>query len=323
MCTFFTYKKDDFFVGRNMDIEYSFGERVVISPRKYPWKWKMQKKSLSSYAIIGMANITDKFPLYAEAVNEYGLCMASLNFPKSAKYFESKDNKVNLAPYELIPYILTKFKTVEEARSTVENINIIDIRFRDDMPLAPLHFVLADSKDCIVIEQDEQGLHIYDNDIGVLTNNPSFPAHRVNLENYMNLSPRNPKSCYSDKIVPNSYGQGMGAVGLPGDSSPMSRFVRTVYNKYVSLNSPSKRAVTEVFKILDQVSMIRGSVITESNLYDITSYSCCIDASKGIYYFKTYDNLKVYAIDMHRENLNSHILLDFPLLDETGISDLN
>ena len=323
MCTCFTFPKDDFLVGRNMDIEYNFGQRVVISPRKYPWKWKLQKKSLSSYAIIGMANITDNVPLYAEAVNEYGLCMAGLNFPGNAKYFPEKDDKVNLAPYELIPYILTRFKTVKEAMDTIENLNIVDIKFREDMPLAPLHFMLADREDCIVIEQDKYGLHIYDNDVGVLTNNPSFNSQRMNLENYMNLSPRNPKTSYSDKLTPCSYGQGMGAVGLPGDGSPMSRFVRTVYNKYVSLDSASHNPVTEVFKILDQAAMIRGSVITEEDLFDITSYSCCINASRGIYYFKTYDNLKVYAIDMHRENLNSHILLDFPLPNEHGITDLN
>lgn len=323
MCTFFTYKKDDFFVGRNMDIEYSFGEKVVIAPRKYPWKWKLEKSSLSSFALIGMANVTDNVPLYAEAVNEYGLCMASLNFPKSAKYFEAKEGKLNLAPYELIPYILTRFKTVEEARESIEKLNIVNIKFKENMPLAPLHFMLADSKECIVIEQDEKGLHIYANDVGVLTNDPPFYSHRVNLENYMNLSIKNPNNSYSNKLTPNCYGEGLGAFGLPGDVSPMSRFVRTVYNKHASLESESENPVTEVFKILDQVSMIRGSVVTQNNNYDITSYSSCINASKGIYYFKTYDNLKVYAINMHMENLNSHILLDFPLPGEDGITNLN
>ena len=323
MCTFFTYKKGDFFIGRNMDIEYNFGERVVISPRKYLWKWKLEKKSLSSYALIGMANITDNFPLYAEAVNEYGLCMASLNFPKSVRYFEPKDGKLNLAPYELIPYILTRFKSVEDAKESIKNLNIVNIRFRDNMPVAPLHFILADSENCIVIEQDKDGLHIYNNDVGVLTNEPSFYSHRVNLENYMNLSQRNPKISYSNDLATNFYGEGLGAFGLPGDLSPMSRFVRTVYNKYSSLDVDSKTPITEIFKLLDQVSMIRGCVITESNKYDITSYSSCINASKGIYYFKTYDNLKVYSIDMHRENLNSHILFDFPLPSEDGITDLN
>ncbi len=323
MCTFFTYNKEDFYIGRTMDIEYNFSERVVITPRKYPWKWKLEKKNLTSYAMIGMANITDNVPLYAEAVNEHGLSMAGLNFSGEAKYFEEKSDKINLAPYELIPYILTRFKSVEQARETLENLNIVGIRFREDLPLAYLHFVLADSKECVVIEQDKDGLHIYNNDVGVLTNKPSFYAHRVNLENYMNLSPRNPQKSYSDKLPTNFYGQGLGAFGLPGDLSPMSRFVRTVYYKYTSLEAKSKSCVTEVFKILDQVSMLRGSVITEANKYDITSYSTCINASKGIYYFKTYDNLKVYSVDMHRENLNSHILLDFPLPSEDGIIDLN
>ena len=324
MCTCFTFPKDDFLVGRNMDIEFDFGQKVVITPRQYHWKWRKEKSSLKSYAIIGMASVIDNFPLYADAVNEYGLCMAGLNFPYNAHYFEEKEGKVNLTPFELIPYILSNYKTVKEAMDTIENLNIYNEPFNENIPLATLHFILADKDDCIIIESEKDGLHIYTSDIGVMTNNPQYPFQRVNLENYMNLRACNAKESFSKSLKPKDYGRGIGAFGLPGDSSPMSRFVRTAFNKYVSLEMDSSvDPVTEVFRILDISSMLRGAVEVEENQYEITSYSCCMNATKGIYYFRTYSNMQVYSVDMNRENLNSRILLEFPLPGGNGVTAIN
>ena len=90
MCTALTYVKGSLFFGRNMDIEYRFGEKVVITPREYIFKFKREGDFKNCYALIGMANVTDDYPLYAEACNEKGLCMAGLNFPFNAKYAKEK-----------------------------------------------------------------------------------------------------------------------------------------------------------------------------------------------------------------------------------------
>lgn len=324
MCTCFTYPKRDFLFGRNMDIECNLGQKVVISPRHFRWKWRKEKSNLRNYAIIGMASIVDDFPLYADAVNEHGLCMAGLNFPKNAHYNEYIEGKINITPFEIIPYILSKYKTVEEAMLNIEDLNLYNENFSENLPLTPLHYMLADKDNCIIIEPEEDGIHIYNSDVGVMTNNPQYPFHRVNLENYMHLRADNFNESFIDLISPDSYGRGMGSFGLPGDSSPMSRFVRTVFNKYVSnALDESIDPVVEVFRILDMSSMIRVGVQVGENMYEKTAYSCCINASMGIYYFRTYENMQVYSIDMNREQLNTNILLEFTLPLGNGVLNMN
>lgn len=311
MCTFITMNSEDFFIGRNMDIEYSFGEKIVITPRDYDWKWRKLKPNKESYAIIGMATIVDEYPLYAEGVNEYGLTMASLNFPNNAKYNEFDKNKINLTPFEIIPYMLSNFKSIKEAKDTIYNLNFLNEQFKDGVPLAPLHYIIADREECLVIEPQEDGVHIYDNEIGVLTNNPPFPNHLINLENYMNLRIKNPNTAFSETIKPKPYGQGLGSVGLPGDSSPMSRFVRAAYYKLNTMQLDEKyRNKEQMFHILDSVAMLRGSVLTEDDKWDITTYSACVNATKGIYYLKTYDNLNIRSISI-KDNLEGKELKSF------------
>ncbi|MDO5714393.1 MAG: choloylglycine hydrolase [Tissierellia bacterium] len=314
MCTFFTLHGEDFFAGRNMDIEYSFGETLVITPRNYPWKWRKEKENNESFAVIGMATVMDGMPLYAEGANEKGLIMASLNFPGNAKYLDVKENHINVTPFELIPYILTNYKTVKEVREIVDKINLFHEPFKPEVPLAPLHFIVTDQEDAIVLEPMEDGLHIYDNPIGVLTNNPPFPYQMANLENYSNLQVENPKSTNLHLGDSKPFGQGLGGVGLPGDASPMSRFVRTAFYKNTShVLENSEKNMMQVFHILDSVKMVRGSVKTPEGKWDVTTYSACINATKGVYYFKTYDNPQVYRCSLFHVDLNEKELYTYSL----------
>ncbi|MDO5725889.1 MAG: choloylglycine hydrolase [Tissierellia bacterium] len=324
MCTFFKLVGDSFYIGRNMDIEYSFGEELVITPRNYEWKWRNAAPKSKNYAIIGMATVDENYPLYAEGANEHGLVMASLNFPGNAKFFPKMEGKLNLTPFEFIPYILSNFKTVKEVREIAKDINLIDEAFKESMPLAPLHFILADKDEALVFEQEADGMHIYDNPIGILTNNPQFDRHMDNLQNYTNLRVENPKTSFAKSFEPKPYGQGLGAVGLPGDASPMSRFVRTAFYKLTTEElEKSNINHLQVFHILDAVKMLRGSVKTPDDKWDITTYSACIDASRGIYYFKTYDNPQIYDVKLHNENLDSKNLIKFPLPKEFESKSLN
>ena len=174
MCTCINFKTKDFYFGRNLDLEYNFGERVVITPRKYKIDLKSENNFETKYAFIGMATVEGKYPLYADAVNEKGLCMAGLYFPGNAVYNEEKDNSINIASFELIPWCLGNFSSLAELRKNLENLNITNYKFNEKMPVADLHWMICDKDDCVVLEQTKNGLQIYDNPYGVLTNNPPF-----------------------------------------------------------------------------------------------------------------------------------------------------
>lgn len=314
MCTCITYKNGDFYFGRNLDLEYTFGEQVVITPRNYELKFRKLPSIFHHYAMIGMATVAQNYPLYAEAVNEKGLGIAGLNFPGNACYQKEDTNKKNVTPFELIPWILGQCASVKEARERLEELNLLDEAFAEKMPLSPLHWMIADKEECIIMECIQDGIHIYENPYGVLTNNPPFPYYQMHLNNYLNLSSANPKNGFAPEIPLNTYGQGMGAIGLPGDYSPASRFVKAAYLKWNSRSSEEENAnVSQFFHILDGVSMVRGSVITPEGREDITTYSCCINADQGIFYYKTYDNNQIQAVRMQKENLDSEDLKIFDL----------
>ena len=324
MCTCINFKNKDVYFGRNLDLEYSFGEKVVITPRNYEFNLKKDKTFKTKYAMIGMATVIDNYPLYAEACNEKGLSIAGLYFPGNAYYSKAKEGKINLTPFEFIPWLLGTYQSIAEVRELINNLNLINISFKENLPLAPLHWMISDSRECIVIEQMIDGLKIYDNPIGVLTNNPPFYYHQLNLNNYMHLMPNNAQNNFSNSLDLRTYGQGMGAIGLPGDNSPASRFVRAAFNKLNSVSENKEESnVTQFFHILDSVSMVKGSTITNEGKYDITTYSCCINTSKGIYYYKTYDNNQITAITMNDENKNSSNLAIHNLINTQQINYIN
>lgn len=320
MCTCINFKTQDNYFGRNLDLEYRFNEKVVITPKSYEFNLKNGITIKTKYSLIGMASVIDKYPLYAEATNEKGLSMAGLYFPKNAHFFTENKPKLNLTPYELIPYFLGLYETVAEVKKILPILNITNIPFRENLPIAELHWMISDGTECIVVEQLQNGLKVYDNPIGVMTNNPPFPYHLANINNYINLTPHYEENRFSDKINLQQYGQGMGAIGLPGDNSPASRFIRAAFNKLNSVcMKDEESSVTQFFHILDSVSMVGGATITKEGKPDITTYSCCINTSKGIFYYKTYTNNQITAIKMTDQEKNKKDLSIYDLIEKQQI----
>lgn len=325
MCTCINLKnKDDFYFGRNLDLEYNFGEKVVITPKKYMFNLKNNESFKTKYAIIGMATVFNDYPLYADAVNEKGLCIAGLNFPGNAVYTEEKEGYINIASFEIIPWILGNFEEVSEVKKVLEKINITKKAFNEKLAPAELHWIISDKNETIVVEQTKDGLKVYDNPYGVLTNNPPFEYHKININNYMNISSETPINRFSENIKLEQYGQGMSMIGLPGDVTPPSRFVRATFNKFNSVQEETEEgAISQFFHILDSVSMIKGTVITKDKKYDMTTYSSCVNTSKGIYYFKTYYNNQINAVALNNENMNSDKLEVYELPKNQNIKYLN
>jgi len=315
MCTAVTYETRDFYFGRTLDYDFSYSEEVTITPRNFTLPFRSREPMPQHYAILGMAHVLDEYPLYFDAVNEKGLAMAGLNFPGYACYQPVTEGKDNIASFELIPWILGQCATVVQARMLLERLNLADTPFREDVPTSPLHWIISDHDEAVTVEAVQEGLRVYDNPVGVLTNNPTFPEQLLQLNNFMNLSPEEPQNRFSDKINLRPYSRGMGAMGLPGDLSSQSRFVRAAFTKLNSLSGQSEgESVSQFFHILDTVSQTRGSCRLGEGRNEITLYASCCNTDKGIYYYKTYDNHQITAVNMHREKLEDSFLIRYPLI---------
>lgn len=320
MCTAISYKTKGHYFGRNLDLEYSYVESVAVTPRNYPFRFRKEREFGKHYAMIGMAYVKDDYPLYYDATNEKGLSMAGLSFPGNAVYLSEKTDMYNVAPFELIPWVLGQCKDVREARNLLEKTNLIKIAFSKELQLSPLHFMISDKNESIVIEPVEEGLRITNNPVKVLTNNPPFAYQMFHLNQYMSLTRKEPMNTFAKELPLEIYSRGMGAIGLPGDLSSPSRFVRAAFTKWNSVDGESEEeSVNQFFHILGSVEQQRGCVQLEKRDYEYTIYSSCCNSDKGIYYYKTYENSRITAVDMYREDLDGRNMIAYPMRKEWSV----
>lgn len=324
MCTVATYTTKDHYFGRNLDLEFSYNETVTVTPRNYPFQFRKVKALESHYAMIGMAFVVDNYPLYYDATNEKGLSMAGLNFPENADYKQEAEEKDNVTPFEFIPWILGQCSTIKEVKELLGRINLININYSEKLPLSPLHWMISDRNESITVEFVKEGMKIYDNPVGILTNNPTFDIQMFNLNNYINITKEVPENRFSSKLDLDIYSRGMGAIGLPGDLSSSSRFVKAAFTKLNSVSGTSEsESISQFFHILNSVNQERGCVRLAEDTYEITIYSSCCNVDKGVYYYKTYENSQITGVDMHNENLDSQSIVSYPLIKEQQIKIQN
>ncbi len=324
MCTAISFFSRKHYFGRNLDLEGSFGESVAIVPRNFPWEYRFTDAPATKCAIIGVATEIGGIPLFYDAVNEHGLGIAALNFPKNAVYREKNPDKCNLASFELIPYLLTACKTVAEAKEVLKGIELVAEPFGKGLPVTPLHWMVSDREASIVVEPTAGGLMVYDNPVGVLTNNPPFPIQLAKLDDYLYLTPYEPVSRFSEHLKLAPYSRGMGALGLPGDSSSTSRFVRAVFaRENIVAGEEEENAVSAFFRMLDNVAMLRGCVRLKEGVYEETVYSSCANCDDGVYYVTTNTDRSVSAYDLHRENLDADAAKFYPIGGKLRIARKN
>lgn len=324
MCTAATYETKDFYFGRTLDYEFSYGDEITITPRNYCFHFQNSYIMDNHYAMIGMAHVADNYPLYYDAVNEMGLGMAGLNFVGNAVYHERVEDKDNIASYEFINWILGQCTTVKEAKELLYKINLINTPFSKELPPAQLHWIIAGHGEAITVEATKSGINIYDNPVGILTNNPTFDKQMFNLNNYMGLSAKEPKNNFSSKLNLEIYSRGMSALGLPGDLSSQSRFVRAAFVKMNSISGDSEiESVSQFFHILGSVDQQKGCCYLGDGKYEITLYTSCCNTNKGIYYYNTYENHQICAVNMHNENLDDTTLIRYPSIQTEQIKMQN
>lgn len=313
MCTAITFHTKDHYFGRNLDFEHGFGEAVVITPRNYSFTFRKSAKIESHYAIIGMAVVDKGYPLYFDGTNEKGLSMAGLYFPGNAVYQPEKHGMDNITPFEFIPWILGNCENISQAKEKLRNLNLVDIAYSEQFPLSPLHWIIADRDTSIVVEPMDNGIKIFENPVDVLTNNPPFDFHLHNLTGHLNLTREEPTSRFAPNYKLSPYSRGMGAIGLPGDLSSPSRFVRAAF---VKLNSVCEEgdtsSISQFFHILGSVSQQAGCARVGS-AFEKTIYTSCCNTDSGIYYYTTYDNFQITGISMHNTDLDCCEVSVFPL----------
>lgn len=315
MCTAVTYKTKDHYFGRTLDYDVSYQERVVVTPRNFPFQFRQAGKMEKHYAMIGMASMAGDYPLYYDATNEMGLSMAGLNFPGNADYKPVVPGKDNVAPFEFIPWILGQCKNIREARTLLERMNLAEIRFDEHLSLATLHWIISDREASITVESVKEGLKVYENPVGVLTNNPPFDYQMFYLNNFLSLSKEMPENNFSEDLELKAYSRGMGAMGMPGDLSSASRFVRAAFTKLNSVSGDSEsESISQFFHILGSVEHPRGCVHLGEGKYEITMYTSCCNTDRGIYYYTTYENSQITGVDMHREDLDGSRMVSYSLI---------
>ena len=323
MCTAIRLKNDHTYFGRNLDLDYEFGQKVVLTPRNHPFSFLAMPKMEKHFAILGMASVVNHYPLYADAMNEEGLAIAGLNFPGYAHYFPMAEGKDNLSPFELIPYLLGRFRSVEEVSSFAKNLSFLDVPFSPEIPLATLHYIVADRKSSIVLESTKAGLQVYENPFDVLTNNPPFPFHVENMRRYRLIGPKDQETAFSQKLDLKSYSVGFGTRFLPGDYSSDSRFVKAAYLVQNALFEGADREWERrlFFRILESVSFLPGCVINDNGKKERTIYSSGMDLDEMVYLYRPEKKDGLLSFSMKGHDLDGMDLLIEDLSAEEGKLD--
>ena len=293
MCTAIAFQANGCYFGRNLDLDYSYEESITITPRHFPLHFRLTDPLLQHYAIVGVAYVQNGYPLYYDAANETGLAIAGLRFPDSTVYHAPDNSKINIAPFELIPWLLGQCASVTDAQELLQKSNIAKLNFSEELPCTPLHWMITDRTRSIVLESCADGLHLYDNPIGILTNEPPFPLQRKAAE--------------------------AASTHISGGYSSSERFQRASALKRTAektLNALS--AVNLLFHLFQSVAVPCLDLV-DNHPKMITQYTSCCDLDRKIYYYTTYENSTIHAVDLHREDLNNRHLISYPLLKKGQI----
>lgn len=234
MCTSirFTDTQGNLYLARNLDWNTRYGEKVVLTPAGYEISYSFIDDAPCLHNVLGMAVAAGNYPLYFDCGNDAGLAVAGLNHPGYARYSEAAvAGKTNIAAYEFPLWAAASFATVDEVAAALNNANIVAKPFAPGQQVSHLHWIIGDNKRSIVVEQLEDGLHVFDNPVDTLANQPEFPWHLTNLRTYITASNDfpSPAKWRSAELAP--FGAGAGGRGLPGDTYSTSRFVRAAFQQ--------------------------------------------------------------------------------------------
>lgn len=299
MCTAvrFTDDQGNMFFGRNLDWTFGYGQGVMRTPgdAAVPAAFDRPGDSARGHDVIGVGIEALGVPLYFDCANDAGLAVAGLNFPQSARYATGPvDGTVNVAAYEFPYWVARSFATVSEARAALSGVTVVAKPVSDKLPVANLHWIVADATGAIVVECMEDGMRVWDDDVDVLTNEPDFGWHRQNLRNYLTLTDADPAPASWGGAELRAFGSGEGLRGVPGDYSGPSRFVKVAFvNAHYPAQSDEKDNVTRLFRTLGSVAVPEGCARMADGSCEKTLYTSGFSAATRTYYYATYDDPQI------------------------------
>lgn len=324
----------DLVQGRTIEFgESNINGNIVISPRDREFKALTTEGKINGlkwkakYGFVGASVVVDQF--IGEGINEKGLNAGLFYFPHYGSLVEYEKSKANIsiADMELVTWILSNFETVDEVKEGIKKIKVVNIGYDDKgKPLPTAHWRIGDVKgNNIVLEIVNNGeIKIYDNKVGVLTNSPDYEWHIKNLNNYINLYSGNANSFNVNGEELFSFGAGTGALGLPGDITPPSRFIRAFfYVNTIGEVENTKLAVNKAFHILNNFDIpieiefpkeYKGNI--PKNVISATQWTAVSDLSNREFYYKTMDNSQIRKIDLKKIDFSSVKYQAFPMDNE-------
>ena len=321
----------DLVQGRTIEFgESNINGKIVISPRGREFKALTTEGKINGlkwkakYGFVGASVVVDQF--IGEGINEKGLNAGLFYFPHYGSLAEYKKSKANIsiADMELVTWILSNFETVDEVKEGIKKIKVVNIGYDDKgKPLPTAHWRIGDVKgNNIVLEIVNNGeIKIYDNKVGVLTNSPDYEWHIKNLNNYINLYSGNANSFNVNGEELFSFGAGTGALGLPGDITPPSRFIRAFfYVNTIGEVENTKLAVNKAFHILNNFDIpieIEFPKEYKENIpkdvISATQWTAVSDLSNREFHYKTMDNSQIRKIDLKKIDFSSVKYQAFPM----------
>lgn len=304
MCTAIRFTGADgaLYFGRNLDWTCGYGERLLYVPLGYTPTWAFLDTTVerSEHPVMGIGIIGEGKPLFFDCANSAGLAVAGLNFPATACYEPAPvSGRVNVAAYEL-PFLITRtYSTVNEVRDALADISVIAEPVNEHYPVAHLHWLVADRERSVVLEYFDGALHIHDNPVDVLANEPRFEWHRENLRNYLLLNSEPETSALWGSARLHAFGSGAGMQGIPGDFCSPSRFVKTAYvNTHYPAQDSETQNIARLFRTLGSVAVPKGCARMEGDAFEVTLYTSGYSSLTKTYYLATYDDPAIKSSTM-------------------------
>ncbi len=299
-----TTSDNGYVYGRTMEFGFELESKGIFVPRGYAMEGrknsgKTGKTWTSKYAVIGL-NALD-MGIVVDGMNEKGLTGGILYFPGYAEYTPEKDaNPAKaLAPWEFLSWALMNFATVDEVKAAIDQVQVVGDTIPKMNIVPPFHYTLHDaSGKSIVIEPTGGKLVVYENPTGVMTNAPEFPWHLTNLRNYVKLSSKNAPALKVKGDTIDSFGEGSGWLGIPGDPTPPSRFIRAMaFSMSVTPTKDGIESVRLAEHIMNNFDIPYGSIRDDNGKpADYTQWTGIADITGRTYYVKTYNNSTLKAI---------------------------
>ncbi|MFT9267688.1 choloylglycine hydrolase family protein [Oenococcus sp.] len=306
MCTSITYQTEDNvrMLARTMDFSFQLGAKPIYIPRNYHFATLAGQSGFTSrLAFLGAGANVGGY-IFADGLNEAGFLMAALYFSENAQYADQPDpDKANLESADLVAWGLGQASSVADFIDRFQKVVIVNQENRFLKIVVPLHWVLADKSGVSkVLEITATGVHYYDNQVGVMTNSPAYGWHMENLRRYNHLQPQDHVDRQYGSFKAIADGPGYGAMGLPGDYSSVSRFIRAVFlRNYIGKTTGCEAGAKAVFHLLNAFDIPKGVKIQANGESDYTQYKTVMDLTDSAYYFQLYDQFgpAKYVLDAH------------------------